>query len=77
MRPVGTPPITVATHFGILPAYKVKTLQKMAVHDDMSDQNRQDLRLALLGGPGGTGAPGVDPDVITWLTTGAGKTEFV
>jgi hypothetical protein len=66
MKPTGTPPIQIATHPDILPIYTPKILRRMANHDDMSDQDVSDLRLALLG-PAGTGVPGVQPGTVAWL----------
>lgn len=66
MKPVGTPPVIIAMHPDILPIYTPKMLQRMALHDDMSDSDIHDLREALLG-RGGTGAPGVLPATIAWL----------
>lgn len=78
MRPVGIPPITIATHPDILPVYTPKMLQRMAAHDDMSDDDIHNLRLAILGGTAmGTGAPGVQPATIAWLLdVNKGVTDF-
>lgn len=66
MKPTGTPPVIIALHPDILPIYTPKMLQRMAAHDDMSDDDIHNLRLALLG-PTGTGAPGVPTGTINWL----------
>ena len=48
----GTPPIKIALDSNVLPIYTVKMLQRMALHDDMSDQDIHDLRMAILGPTG-------------------------
>lgn len=59
----GTPPIKIALDPAVLPLYTSQTLKRMAAHDDMSDQDIHDLRVALLtGGNAATIAWLNDPD---------------
>lgn len=61
MKPTGTPPVVIATHPDVVPIYTIKMLQRMAAHDDMTDDDISNLRLAILMNPS------ANADTVKWL----------